>query len=114
MNRKKLIIGGGLAGILVVVCALALIGTGGIASTKSTAPNALMPAVKDAGGVIADGKVVPQTGAELAFAAGGIVAEVRVEDGQTVAAGDVLARLAGYEAAGLGGAPAGAGPPGAR
>ncbi len=101
MNRRKLAIGAGLAGILVIVCALALIGTGGIASAKSTATGTLLPAVKDGSGVIADGKVVPQTGAELAFAAGGVVAEVRVEDGQTVKAGDVLARLAGYEPAEL-------------
>jgi multidrug resistance efflux pump len=101
MNRKKLAVGAGLAGILVVVCALALIGTGGIASAKSAATGTLLPAVKDGNGVIADGKVVPQTGAELAFAAGGVVAEVRVEDGQTVNAGEVLARLAGYEQAEL-------------
>ncbi|MBN2084810.1 MAG: efflux RND transporter periplasmic adaptor subunit [Anaerolineales bacterium] len=101
MKKRKLIIGGGLAGILVLVCALALIGTGGIASAKSAATNTLMPAVKDAGGVIADGKVIPQTGAELAFAAGGIVAEVRAEDGRAVKAGEVLARLAGYETAEL-------------
>jgi len=97
MSRKKVIIGSGLAVVVIAVCALALVGTGGIASAKSLATSTLLPAVKDAGGVIADGKVFPQTGAELAFAAGGVVAEVRVEDGQTVKAGDVLARLAGFE-----------------
>ncbi len=101
MNRKKLAIGAGLAGILVVVIVLALVGTGGIASAKSAVTSTLLPAVMDSGGVIADGKVVPQTGAELAFAAGGVVAEVRVKDGQAVAAGDVLARLAGFEQAEL-------------
>ena len=101
MNRKKVVIGAGLAVVVIAVCALALIGTGGIASAKSTATSTLLPAVKDGDGVIADGKVVPQTGAELAFAAGGVVAEVRVEDGQTVKAGDVLARLAGFEQAEL-------------
>ena len=101
MKRKKLAIGAVLAVVLVVVCALALIGTGGVASAKSVVTGTLLPAVKEAGGVIADGKVVPQTGAELAFAAGGVVAEVRVNDGQTVKAGDVLARLAGFEPAEL-------------
>jgi HlyD family secretion protein len=101
MNKKKLFIGAGLAGFLVIVSALALIGTGGIAAAKSTATDTLLPPVKDSGGVIADGRVVPQTGAELAFAAGGVVAEVRVEDGQVVKAGDVLARLEGCERAEL-------------
>ncbi len=101
MNKKKIFIGTGLAAAVIAVCALALAGTGGIASAKSAVTSTLLPAVKDGEGVIADGKVVPQTGAELAFAAGGVVAEVRVADGQTVAAGDVLARLAGYEPAEL-------------
>ncbi len=101
MNRKKLAIGAGLAAVLVVVCALALIGTGGVASANSAVTSTLLPAVKDSGAVIADGKVVPQTGAELAFAAGGVVAEVKAADGQKVAAGDVLARLAGFEQAEL-------------
>jgi multidrug resistance efflux pump len=101
MNKKKIILGAGLAGLFLIVCALALIGTGGIAAAKSTATGTLLPPVKDSGGVIADGRVVPQTGAELAFAAGGVVAEVRVEEGRMVAAGDVLARLEGYERAEL-------------
>ncbi len=101
MNRKKLAIGAGLAAVLVVVCALALIGTGGVASAKSAVTSTLLPAVKDSGGVIADGKVVPQIGAELAFAEGGVVAEVKAADGQKVAVGDVLARLAGFEQAEL-------------
>jgi HlyD family secretion protein len=99
MNRKRILIGAGLAGILILILVLALAGTGGIAAAESTATNTLLPPVKDAAGVIADGKVVPQMGAELAFAAGGVVAEVRVRDGQPVSAGDVLARLAGYEQA---------------
>jgi multidrug resistance efflux pump len=101
MNRKKLIIGTGLAVIVIAVCALALIGTDGIASAKSIATGTLLPAVTEASGVIADGKVIPQTGAELAFAAGGIVADVRVENGCKVKMGDVLARLAGAEQAEL-------------
>jgi HlyD family secretion protein len=68
---------------------------------KSTVAGTLLPPVKNAAGVIADGRVVPQTGAELAFAAGGVVDEVRVAEGSKVAAGDVLAKLAGYEMAEL-------------
>jgi HlyD family secretion protein len=101
MNRKKAIIGAGLAAAVILVCGLALAGTGGIAAAKSAATGTLLPPVRDADGVIADGKVVPENGAELAFAAGGVVAEVRAESGRKVAAGEVLARLAGFEQAEL-------------
>jgi multidrug resistance efflux pump len=101
MNRKKVMIGAGLAAVLVIVVALAFVGTGGAAAAQSTVAGTLLPPMKDAAGVIADGKVVPQTGAELAFAAGGVVAEVRVEEGHKVTSGDVLAKLAGYELAEL-------------
>lgn len=101
MNKKRILIGGAAAVVIVIVCVLGLTGTGAIAGAQSIATGTLLPAVKDLGGVIADGKVVPLSGAELAFAAGGVVADVRVTDGQTVASGDVLARLAGFEQAEL-------------
>lgn len=101
MNKKRLLLGLGLAGILVLIIALALAGTGRIAAAQSAATGTLLPVVKDRDGVIADGKVMPLSGAELAFAAGGVVAEVRVAEGGKVAAGDVLARLAGLEQAEL-------------
>lgn len=47
--------------------------------------------------VTAEGKLLPAPAAELAFAQGGIVAEVLVLPGQKVAAGEVLARLVGIE-----------------
>jgi HlyD family secretion protein len=47
--------------------------------------------------VTAEGKLLPAPAVELAFAQGGIVAEVLVKPGETVAAGDVLARLIGIE-----------------
>ncbi len=98
MNKKRIFIGAAAAVLIVVVCALALSGTVANAGVQAaTATN--VPPVKDAGGVIADGKVVPVAGAELAFPAGGVVAEVRVKDGQKVAREEVLARLAGYEQA---------------
>jgi HlyD family secretion protein len=101
MNKKRILIGGAAAGVIVIVCVLALAGTGVIAGAQSIATGTLLPPVMDSGGVIADGKVVPLRGVELAFAAGGVVADVRVKDGQKVASGDVLARLAGYEQAEL-------------
>ncbi|HEY8450348.1 MAG TPA: HlyD family efflux transporter periplasmic adaptor subunit [Bacillota bacterium] len=51
------------------------------------------PVVSDAGVVIAEGEVVPIRESSLSFAVGGIVAEVFVEEGEAVTAGQVLARL---------------------
>jgi HlyD family secretion protein len=99
MDRKKILLGGAAVGILALVGALVLANAGGIAGAQSRATGTLLPPVKASNGIIVDGKVGPQTGAELAFPAGGVVAEVRVEDGQKVDSGDVLARLAGFELA---------------
>lgn len=45
--------------------------------------------------IVAEGHIVPEKYARLGFTSGGIVREMLVEAGQTVAAGDVLARLDG-------------------
>ncbi len=45
--------------------------------------------------VTAEGKLLPAPSVELAFAQGGVVAEVLVQPGDKVATGDVLARLVG-------------------
>ncbi len=47
--------------------------------------------------VSAEGKLLPALAAELAFAQGGVIDEVLVRPGDRVAAGDVLARLAGVK-----------------
>ena len=47
--------------------------------------------------VIAEGKLFPAPYVELAFAQGGVIAEVLVKSGDQVAAGEVLARLVGTE-----------------
>jgi HlyD family secretion protein len=52
---------------------------------------------KSAGIVTAEGKLLPAPAVELGFAQGGVVAEVLVRQGDTVAAGDVLARLVGIK-----------------
>lgn len=49
--------------------------------------------------VTAEGKLLPAHSIELAFAQGGVTSGVLVEPGDTVAAGDVLARLVGIELA---------------
>lgn len=48
-------------------------------------------------GVVVDGRLVPSETVELAFDSGGEVAEVMVEKGDLVQAGDVIARLSGRE-----------------
>ena len=47
--------------------------------------------------VTAEGKLIPAPSARLAFAQGGVIAEVLVKPGDKVAAGDVLARLVGID-----------------
>ncbi|PKN91607.1 MAG: hypothetical protein CVU44_18680 [Chloroflexi bacterium HGW-Chloroflexi-6] len=47
--------------------------------------------------VTAEGKLLPAPAVELAFAQGGVVAEVLAQPGDKVAAGEVLARLIGIE-----------------
>src|SRR5687767_6956253 len=52
------------------------------------------PAQTD-GAIVAEAKVVPAGHAALSFQTGGTVAEVLVQEGDTVAAGQVIARLDG-------------------
>ena len=54
-------------------------------------------AVSAPGLVTAEGKLLPTPAVQLAFAQGGVVAEVLVKPGDKVAAGDVLARLVGVK-----------------
>ena len=55
-------------------------------------PTAESPATEDRA-VVAKGIVVPAERATLSMAAGGIVAEILIKEGQPVAAGDVILRL---------------------
>ncbi|MFZ5909002.1 MAG: HlyD family secretion protein [Chloroflexota bacterium] len=67
----------------------------GTASTSTPEP---LPATETTPDVVtAEGKLLPAPSVELAFVQGGIVAEVLVEPGQPVAAGDALARLENSE-----------------
>lgn len=56
-----------------------------------------MPALKSSGMIIAEGKVIPARFAELSFKVSGVLDEVLFEEGQSVQAGQVIARLAGSE-----------------
>lgn len=51
------------------------------------------------GSVTAEGTLLPQKSAELAFAQGGVVKEILVQPGERITEGDVIARLIGVELA---------------
>lgn len=89
---KKLIITLALLALLLTACA----GTATPAPTESPLSPGEMDGVRT-GIVTAEGKLLPAPSVELAFAQGGLVAEVLAQPGEKVAAGQVLARLVGIE-----------------
>lgn len=68
--------------------------------TNTPAPTAV-PAVDEtpANFVTAEGTLLPESSAELAFAQGGVVKEILVQPGGRVTKGDILVRLIGVESA---------------
>ena len=70
---------------------------GGIPGTgNNTAPTALPPSIASTN-IVVEGNLAPQDTVDLAFAAGGKLAEVLVEEGDLVKTGDVIARLGDRE-----------------
>jgi HlyD family secretion protein len=65
----------------------------GVAVPQETVRAAELPAVKASNDVVADAVVVPIKSAQLSLPSGGIVAEIAVEEGEQVEAGQVLVRL---------------------
>jgi HlyD family secretion protein len=94
MNAERMSLGRWLAAL--GLAGLALAGCGGAAAPD---PEVEVPIVVDASNVIAEGRLVPGDSVELAFKAGGVVAQVLVEEGEAVQAGQSLARLANAEQA---------------
>ena len=86
---RKLIWIGVLGSLLLAAC-----GAGG--PTTGT-PEANIPIVADTTNVISEGRLEPETHAQLAFLAGGQVEAVLVKEGDQVKAGDVIARLKNRE-----------------
>jgi multidrug resistance efflux pump len=80
---------------------LAFLATLLAACNGTTTPAVIQPVETQVGArtssVTAEGKLLPDLSVELAFAQGGVIAEVLVKPGDEVAAGDVLARLVGIE-----------------
>ena len=67
-------------------------------TTAQATPLAGAASTQAAAGIVtAAGKLMPSTTAQLSFTQGGVVSEVLVKAGDTVAAGDVIARLEGIK-----------------
>ena len=80
--------------VVAVVAAAAYVATGGLGPAVTPSPSAAATPVTAADEVIADGRLVPSRRAEIGPAIPGTVAEVLVKEGDEVAAGDELLRLA--------------------
>ena len=91
---------------LIIIIVLAVIGGGvyyylqtqgllptGAGAVATPTPEPTLAAVAATSRVVAEAVVLPKNSANLSLAAGGIVAEVLVQEGDEVATGDVLARL---------------------
>lgn len=81
--------------ILIAILLAACGGLPGGAGAEGT-PTALPPIVTE-GEIVVDGRLVPNKSVNLAFNSSGEIAEVLVEEGVLVAAGDVIARLGNRE-----------------
>jgi multidrug resistance efflux pump len=81
---------------LFLLLAFLLTACAGLAVPTPAAPAAGAVTAEPASGLVtAEGKLLPAPAVELAFSQGGVIDEVLVKPGDLVAAGDVLARLAG-------------------
>ena len=86
MNRRTQLIG------LLILATLLLSACSGAATTTTTLESTL-PAVVDDVAVSAEGRLVPLASVNLSFGTGGEVAAVSVAQGDSVKAGDAIARL---------------------
>lgn len=82
----------------ILITALVMTGCGGQAPSAATqAPGGDIPAVKAENSLIAEGQVAPARDASLSFTTGGVVGQVLVAEGETVAEGQPLIHLVGDE-----------------
>ena len=87
---------------ILLLLSLILAACNGISGITASAPTAAptTAAASSAPGIVtAEGKLLPAPAVQLAFAQGGVIAEVLVKAGDKVAAGGVLARLVGVKTA---------------
>jgi len=66
-------------------------------SPTTTPLSANVAPIKSSDRIVSEGEVAPVNSAYLSFSNGGVLQEVLVEEGQTVQAGEVIARLKGIE-----------------
>ena len=78
-----------------LISAALLVACGSKATPQADAPTEI-PVVSDFA-VVAEGRLVPKESAQLGFVSSGHVAEIRVAEGDVVAAGDGIARLGNRE-----------------
>ncbi|MFL7890712.1 MAG: HlyD family secretion protein [Anaerolineales bacterium] len=85
--------------LIVVLVTIGIITTAcsTIIPTEAEPETTEIPVIISETRIIADGMLVPRDFVDLAFVGGGEVAEVLVAEGDSVAIGDVLARLSGQE-----------------
>ncbi|KAA3646503.1 MAG: HlyD family efflux transporter periplasmic adaptor subunit [Chloroflexi bacterium] len=81
--------------LLALLAAILLAACGGGGTPESDATD--IPVVVDNFDVIAEGRLVPADSASLSFPSGGRVLEILVEEGESVNAGDPLARLSNFD-----------------
>jgi multidrug efflux pump subunit AcrA (membrane-fusion protein) len=83
--------------MIILLSGFVLTACSGITPTESeNQPDATeVPVIVADNRIVSDGMLVPKEFVDLAFAAGGEVAEVLVEEGSIVVPGDVIARLSG-------------------
>ena len=85
-------------GAILIIAAILLSACGKLPGGAGAAgtPTALPPVVSQ-GEIVVDGRLVPNKSVDLAFNTSGEIAEVLAEEGDTVKAGDVIARLGNRE-----------------
>lgn len=80
---------------LLILSALALSACGGTATVEAASEASSAAVVENA--IIAEGHLEPLEFANIAFSSGGVIEEVLVSEGDTVAAGDLIAKLQNTE-----------------
>ena len=93
MTRKFFIL---ILSLMLAVLALAACNAPGAQDSPEAQATAIPPVVSDLN-IVAEGRLAPHQEVELAFAASGELAEVLVEEGAQVQAGEVIARLGNRE-----------------
>lgn len=88
---------GKVSSLLILIALLLSACSGAAPQAAATAQPTVLPPVSADGTIVSEGRVVPSRSVNLAFVTSGQVAEVLVKEGDTVKAGDIVARLGDRE-----------------